>query len=232
MSTATVEAREIEYPETDGIEMGESSIHLRAMLLLFQALEEFFRNRLDVFCASDMFWYWKDGDNTVRTAPDAMVVPGVGRHERKSFRSFHEGGAIPAVVFEILSDGTWEEDTIGKVTKYQKLGVPEYFLFDPMGTFMQPRLKGYRLRRGEYVPIRARKGRLPSSLGFELAPEDRMLRLFDAPTGKPVLTPLETAEFERRRVEELGFRMEELAEENARLQKLMKLRHKPNGNGS
>ncbi|MGL5095583.1 MAG: Uma2 family endonuclease, partial [Planctomycetia bacterium] len=98
MTTATTV--EIDYPSSDGQPMAETGIHVQAIILLHQALEDFFQGRPDVFIASDMFWYWKEGDSTEKTAPDVMVVPGVGNHDRRSYFSWEEGGAVPAVVFE------------------------------------------------------------------------------------------------------------------------------------
>lgn len=188
----------IDYPESDGKPMAETPIHVEAIILLHQALQDFFRGRDDVFVASDIFWYWQEGNNEVSTSPDVMVVPGVRTRdlaERRSFKSWEEGGAVPAVVFEMASQGTWRKDRFDKLRTYESLEVPEYFMFDPEARFVVPPLIGFRLRNGVYTPIdEVEPDTLPSDLGFRLRPEGRMLRLIDARTGQPIPTRREQAE--------------------------------------
>jgi hypothetical protein len=43
--------------------------------------------------------------------------------------------------------------------RLKTIKVQEYFLFDPLGECLQPRLQGFRLRSGEYRCIRRVKGR-------------------------------------------------------------------------
>ena len=77
----------VEYPSGDGQPMAETWLHVQAIMLLHQALEDFFRARPDVFIASDLFWYWQEGSG-LKVAPDVMVVPGVGARPRRSFFSW------------------------------------------------------------------------------------------------------------------------------------------------
>src|SRR5205807_8155992 len=74
----------------------------------------------------------------------------------------------------------------GKFRLYQDtLRVKEYFLFDPLGDYLAPPLQGYRLRQGEYRPIRPVAGRLASQvLGLHLEPNGQVLRLYDPTTGR------------------------------------------------
>lgn len=197
MSIAT--SRAIEYPSSDGQPMAETWIHVRAIMWLHQALEDFFGNRPDVFIASDIFWYWEKGNKEACISPDVMVVTGVqprDPHERRSFFSWEEGGAIPAAVFEMASENTWKKDVTEKYEKYAELGVPEYFIFDPEGRYLKnPRLRGFRLRGKTYRPISSRE--LASNLGFQLRAEDTMLRLVDAKSGEPIPTRAEAVEAAR-----------------------------------
>ena len=48
------------------------------------------------------------------------------------------------MVFEITSRGTRLEDLGTKRALYAMLGVREYFLYDPLGEYLQPPLQGYR----------------------------------------------------------------------------------------
>jgi Uma2 family endonuclease len=78
---------DIMYPAEDGEPMAETQIHIRAIILLFQALEDYLARRLDIYIAADMFWYWEKGNVAARRAPDVMVIKGVGRQVRLSFLS-------------------------------------------------------------------------------------------------------------------------------------------------
>ena len=200
MSIAEPNAPPVEYPSGDGQPMAETGLHVRAITLLHQALEDFFRDRKDVYIASDQFWYWKEGHPELRISPDVMVATGVsGEPPRRSFLSWEEGGAIPAVVFEMASEGTWRDDVDDKYDRYEQLGVREYFLFDPEGLYLVPRLQGYRLNGTAYR--RMRQTELTSELGFGLRSEEMMIRLIDLKTGLPLPTRAEAVESERLRAD-------------------------------
>ena len=110
------------------------------------------------------------------------------------------------------SKSTRHEDLHRKFLIYQdKLRVPEYFLFDPLGDYLQPRLQGYRLQRGKYVAIRPTGDRLKSKeLGLLLQPEDDALRLIDEQTNTRLLTPRELAKVGQEEVARLRQEVERL----------------------
>lgn len=216
MPIAEPTAPPIEYPSEDGQPMAETWLHVQAIMLLHQALEDFFRPRGNVFVASDLFWYWQEGNAGSRVAPDVMVVPGAGTRPRRSFFSWEENGAIPAVVFEMASEGTWRDDLDDKFDQYERLGVREYFLFDPEGLYLVPQLQGYRLNGTAYR--RLRQTELTSELGFGLRAEGTTLRLIDLASGQPIPTRLERAD-----------RAESLQAEVERLRTLLKELGHPNG---
>jgi Uma2 family endonuclease len=98
------------------------------------------------------------------------------------------------MVIEITPEWTQDEDQIEKRGIYQDiLGVQEYFLFDPLDDYLQPRLQGLRLAPGRYRPIQPVKGRLPSKvLGLHLEADGELLRLYDPAAKRWLLTPPET----------------------------------------
>ena len=55
---------------------------------------------------------------------------------------------------EIASESTWKRDRDEKPARYASLGVGEYFLYDPMGSRLDPRLQGYALHGGRYRRLR------------------------------------------------------------------------------
>lgn len=193
----TIAKPEVFYPSGDGQPMAETGIHVQAIMWLHQALQDFFRDRPDVFIASDMFWYWEEGNVDARIAPDVMVVPGVGNHHRRSFFTWEENGAVPAVVFEMASQNTWREDLGAKFWRYEELGVREYFLFDPEALYLVPVLQGFRLNRSAYRRLIRDDDQLECELGFRLRAEGMMLRLIDGKTGVPIPTQAEAADAAR-----------------------------------
>jgi Uma2 family endonuclease len=183
------------YPDSDGRFLGETDHHNLAMIELREGLTDHFAGRADVYVASNIIWYYKEGDPKSRRDPDVLVAKKVGKHRRRSFRTWEEK-AIPCTLFEIASRRTWRTDLGEKRQLYARLGVKEYFVFDPEGRYLDPVLQGFRLVKGQSVPMKpAADGSLISKeLGLRLVPEGGMLRLIDLATGQPVLTRLERAE--------------------------------------
>lgn len=178
----------IEYPESDGEPMGETDIHIRALLRLFSALLLLFKDEADVCVAGDMFLYYEEGNPKASKAPDVMVARGVEKRHRRVFKTWEED-VIPSVIFEITSDSTRYEDIHTKYELYATLGVREYFIFDPEKEKIESRLMGFRLKGGTYLPIlpENKKGRILSQeLGTQVVPEGSILRVIDPRTGKPV----------------------------------------------
>ncbi len=177
----------IEYPESDGKPMGETGFHVTATMALCEALRHFFRHREDIYVAADMFLYYEKGNRYANKAPDVMVIKGVSNHERRTFKTWEEG-AVPCVIFEISSDSTMTDDMVTKSVLYARLGVCEYFLFDPLRDYWQAGLLGFRLENSDYVSLAPdAEGHLFSEeLGILLHPEGEILRVIDPQTGTPV----------------------------------------------
>jgi Uma2 family endonuclease len=173
------------YPDSDGEPMGETECHVDALAHLYGVLQQWFRAWADVHVAGDMLLYYEQGNPSAVRGPDVMVSKGVrGKHLRRSFRTWEEG-VVPATIFEITSGSTKREDQIEKPALYARLGVKEYFLFDPQGDYLQPRLQGFRLVGGRYISMPSEKAdRLSSAeLGLDLAIDGHLLRVVDPATG-------------------------------------------------
>src|SRR5262249_44916969 len=78
MSTAARPSRdlEIEYPDSDGKPIAESTLQFRWIVTIKEGAEALFRRDPDVFVAGDPFWYPVEGNNKIRTAPDTLIVFG------------------------------------------------------------------------------------------------------------------------------------------------------------
>jgi len=178
--------------------MAETPLHGDAMLSIFFQLEAlaFLRGRQsDWYRLRDNFWYFERGDPSKCCAPDVAHIEGVTdpATPRDCWREWLEGGLRPSVVFEMASRSTVANNLTAKRDLYESLGVEEYFLFDPTGDFLTPRLRGFRLSRGAYLElVPDPQGRLESrELGVRLRIEGRECRLYDRATGDRILTESE-----------------------------------------
>ncbi len=208
-----VAAVPIEYPSSDGIPMGETERHAVVTMDARQALGHFFRERPDVYVGIDMLLYWVEGAPKQSVAPDVFVVFGAPKLPRRDmWLVWEEGGRTPDFVLEVTSKKTRRADEGRKRRLYGRLGVEEYWQFDPTGDYLDPLLKGARLTAGRYEPIKGVDGTLHyrSLLGLDPRLEGGELRFFD-PTRDRRLPTCEEA-FERAEALE-----RELADLKARL---------------
>jgi len=172
------------YPDTDGKPMAESDFQRNPLIYCVEALKERFRADPDIYVSGNLLIYYEKGNPFKSVAPDVFVIFGVSGHDRSSYKIWEEGES-PDVVIEIISESTWKKDQ-NNVSLYRKLGVREYFMFDPLDRHLDPVLQGYRLDRiGRYQQIHV--GKLPDDilradsigLGLELRVESGRLRLYD-----------------------------------------------------
>jgi Uma2 family endonuclease len=201
------------YPDSDGRPMGDTDYHSLALVFLRQGLEDFFDPRPDVYVGMNLLFYYERGNPRGRRDPDILVAKGVGKHRRRSYRLWEEK-KLPCTFFEVVSQYTVHVDVDEKRLLYERLRIPEYFLFDPEGEYMKQPLRGFRLQKGVYVElIPGADGSLVSKeLGLRLVQEGEMLRLIDLRTNEPVLTRQERAEQQKERAEQQKERAEQQKE--------------------
>ncbi|HHJ07320.1 MAG TPA: Uma2 family endonuclease [Anaerolineae bacterium] len=205
----TAHPQKIIYPESDGKPMGETDAHITALIYLMNALRDHFRDNPQVYVAGNMFLYYEEGDPAAVVAPDVFVVKGVTKYKRRTYKMWEEKQA-PAVIFELTSRSTRLDDLGSKRVVYEMLGVQEYYLFDPYGEYLEPRLWAYQLERNddgysEYLRIMGNTVYSPA-LDLNLFPDGDLLRLQTPKTGEKLLSDLEAqaarrAEAEARRAE-------------------------------
>jgi Uma2 family endonuclease len=203
---------EIEYPDSDGQPMAETTLHRKVMSNVIGALERRYADVPDVWVGGNLFLYYEKGNLAKCVAPDVLLAQGVAKRDRRTYLLWEE--KTPSLIFEITSKKTWSEDQ-SKPQLYERLGVAELVLFDPYEEYLEPRLQGYRLARGRYRPIRPnRDGSLDlQTTGVTVRPEGERLRLVDTATGEKLLWE-EELEKALRAAEE---RAQALAEELSRL---------------
>ena len=197
---------EVEYPSGDGRPMGETPLHRDNLITAVRTLERHFADQPLVFVSGNMFVYYEKGNRHKHVSPDVFVAIGVPKDTpREHYLIWEEGHGLDFVV-ELTSRTTKEEDLDDKMSIYQdEMPVPEYFLFDPKGEYLNPPLQGHRLHEGRYVPIEMVDGRLPSEVvGLHLDRDGQWLRFYNPATGRWLPTPAEREselEAERKRAE-------------------------------
>jgi hypothetical protein len=167
-------------------------------------LRTYFQDQ-NVYLVGLLAFYYREGDPQARCVPDLLVIKGlsgklIGRH---CIKTWVEG--VPSVIFELTSRQTGEEDTGPKKELYERLGVREYFLFDPRSEYLPRQLMGYRLVKvaeGNGAEVRqqydelapAADCSLPSAeLGLRLVPRGQSLQLVNLWTGERLLPYCELA---------------------------------------
>lgn len=186
MSTQTPTRPKVIYPESDGQPMAENTLQFEWITTIKGGLDALFRNDPNVFVAGDLFWYPMEGDNTIRRAPDAMVVFGRPKGHRGSYLQWVEGNIPPQVVFEILSPGNRGGELVRKFDFYERYGVEEYYVYDPD----HGDLTGW-LRAGDKLrEIKEMPGWISPRLGIRFEMVDGVLCIL-RPDGRPFATYVE-----------------------------------------
>lgn len=121
----------IDYPDSDGQPMADNTKQFQWIQILQSNLAAIFAHDPQVFVAGDLLWYPVEGSNTIRQAPDVMVVFGVPKGDRGSYQQWRENNIAPQVVFEILSPGNRFGEMVKKQSFYDTYGVEEYYVYDP-----------------------------------------------------------------------------------------------------
>jgi len=229
---------ENELPCSDGEPM-ETNRHRQQMVLLIQSLKRAWAHRHDYFVAGNMFVYYSEAQvkkNDFR-GPDVFVALDTTDRDRLSWVAWGEGGKLPDVVIELLSERTRHVDKGEKVQIYARWRVSNYFMYDPLSH----ELVGLKLdaERRELVPAPPdERGDLPCPiLGLKIGLREgsyegvqtHWLRWIDA-QGNPLPTTEEEADRERARAEAERARAEaECARANAAEQRLAELERKLQG---
>ena len=214
----------VEYPSSDGQPMGETPVHRDCIIDVFGALQEWFIERPDVYIGCDMFVYYEEGNPRASVVPDVFVAVGAVKDElreggwRDTYMLWEEPKG-PDFVLEVTSPSTRRDDQVRKRELYGRLGVGEYFLYDPREEYLVPPLQGMRLGGGGYGPLDAERladggeGVWSEVLGLYLCHRGwGTLRLYDPEAGRDLRTLREEAAARR---EEAAARREEAAARQA-----------------
>ena len=158
-----------------------------------EVLWDYFAGRPDVHVGSGGFVFYDQSSLNIRVSPDLYVAFGVDAaavFARNGYVMW-EAGKPPDFVLEVASESTHTIDTGRKPDLYARIGVGEYWRFDPTGgEFYGYHLAGDTLVNGVYQPIPVTTepdgmawGYSPA-LDLNLCDRDRRLVFQDPATGR------------------------------------------------
>ena len=194
--TRPAEVRLEDYPYSDGRVLMEADPHANSIVAMRNQLQWHFETRPDVYVAGSLAVYYRQGDRSAVVAPDVFVALGAEQKDRQSYRIWEEGGVVPAFVVEVASPATSRLDATGKRETYERMGVLEYWRFDPAGIRIPQGLVGWRLEAGRYERARetgAAGWYRSEELGLELRAEGWLLRFRDPQLGRDLMTHSEVS---------------------------------------
>jgi Uma2 family endonuclease len=165
--------------------MPENIVHTELVRYLVAVLQWLFRGYLCAICENFAFFPPAEHPGPP-VAPGIAIIKGVPRRPLNSW-CVGKTGPAPHVVFEILSAETWKKDVEEKPVVYARMGVQEYFAYDPnlppLAAPTTQRLFGWR-----FDPVARRLAPLTPNEGTSmwsreldsfLVPDEEMLRLYD-----------------------------------------------------
>ena len=110
--------QDVHYPESDGKPIGETEIHIREIIYLFEALDEHLRGsaggrRIGLRLLLDDV----RGNPQKSVVPDVFGIRGVPRGERRIYSLGRR--PPPSLTIEVTSDSTRNEDIVRKKALYE-----------------------------------------------------------------------------------------------------------------
>ena len=166
--------------------ISESTAHDDVLSYFREVTPSLVYEQPDAIVQRNLLMLFEEGNPRAMVEPDVMVSFDVGRHARNSYKLWVEGKP-PDLALDGLSEKTWRRDLVVKPALYRDLGVREFWQLDPMGRPPHP-IRGYRLSRGDYRPIRPNaSGAYRSAvLNAEFTFDGEEMRIVDLRTGKHI----------------------------------------------
>ena len=179
----------VHYPESDGRFLPENPLQAHAIISVRNDLDLHLRHVPNAVLEGNQFIYYRRGEKDKCVAPDVYVLLDHVWTCRSPYRIWIEGKA-PDFVLEVIPPESEIRNRVDKKALYSKLGVQEYFVFQPDEARPGERLVGYRLWGGEYVEVRPDPHSGPErelrskTLGVALRVAGPLIRVRNLETGK------------------------------------------------
>ena len=137
----------VEYPSGDGRPMAENDWQLIAMIDAITAPEAALFAPAGRVRVGRPLHLLRGRQPARPGGADVFVVFGVPGHKRPIYKLWEER-EVPSFAMEVASAGTWREDEGRKAALYERLGIREYWQYDPTGEYLGLHLKGPAPRGG------------------------------------------------------------------------------------
>ena len=175
----------VHYPDSDGHFLPENPLQARAVMNVRSALQHHFEKVDNVVLEGNMFVYYEEGNPAASIAPDVYVVLDHDLGDRSVYKLWEEGKP-PDFALEVISPSSAIRNAREKRELYARLGIGEYFLFQPDSRKRGRRLVGYRLwdQTYEELPAEPSGAVRSAALGVSLRVEGQNLRLRSLASGR------------------------------------------------
>ena len=213
---------EIVYPEMDGMPLPDGFYQYEHILDILPTLKLFFESDPRVAVSGNTFIYYLEGDPYSWVSPDCYVAFDISMDSIERYNTYRvwEVGKVPDFALEIGSPSTATNDLGDKRDLYARLGIREYWLYDPSGGkhYGEPLIGEY-LVDGEYRRFDMKRepdGMVwarSTVLDLDLCWDNARLRFYDPVADRWLLNMSET----RARAEYAEARMAEMEAELQRL---------------
>lgn len=200
--------------------MGEPVAHSSLLHYLWNVLDWLLQGQtyamygnLNFYQTSNPFEYPEE--------PDLAIIKGITSQKFARHYCVGKSGPAPHVIFEVASDENWRVDLYEKPRWYARMGVQEYFAYDPYDPLL-PESGSRRLFGWQFDPDKRRMREMPPAsdgslwsqhLESRLVPDGYYLRLYDE-HNQMRLTGAEEmarqADEQRRKADELRSQTDEL----------------------
>ena len=175
----------VHYPDSDGHFLPAHPLQARAVLNSRFALQQHFDRVDNVVLEGNMYLYYEEGNPAASISPDVFVVLEHDLGDRPVYKLWEEGKP-PDFALEVISPTSEIRNGEERRELYARLGIGEYFLFQPDPRRRGRRLVGYRLTGASYDEVKGESGGAlhSSALGVSLRVEGKNLRLRSLASGK------------------------------------------------
>ena len=112
---------EVHYPSGDGWPMADNDAQREVILYAIDALKTRYQANPNVYVTGDLLMYYEEGNPRKSVAPDTMVVFGVEKGRRPSYKVWEEGKG-PEFVLEVASPRTCGTTRVGSARCMRVLG--------------------------------------------------------------------------------------------------------------
>ena len=169
-------AEPLSYPDSDGHFLPPNPLQANAIVELRNSMRTHFLDVPNVVVEGSMFLYYAEGEADERLvlgkrvgkyiAPELIVVLDHELGGRGTYKVWVEGKP-PDFALEVISPSSELRNRAAKKELYERIGIGEYFVFQPDPQRPGPRFVGYALEGSRYRALGPDPDFSPGGIGAE-----------------------------------------------------------------